>query len=118
MLVADGIITMSESEWQQFQEMTRAPWRPRTPEEFNAMCDLGSAMHKAENTEGLGQVFAQNCHRIKFDELGEANFPADKRKLEYVRQYGHTPSPEQLAEFLKSDSPKAATGLSLVRSNS
>lgn len=117
MLVADGIITMSESEWQQFQDMTRAPWRPRTHDEFNAMCDLGTAMHRAENTDGLGEMFAQNCQRIKFDAHGVANFPADKRKLEYIRLHGHSPSPEQLAEFMESSTSKGTTGLSLVRNN-
>lgn len=115
MLVANKVITMSKSEWQQFQGMTRAPWCPRTQDEFNAMCDLGTAMHRAENTEGLGEMFAQNCQRIKFDDEGMANFPADKRKLEYIKQHGEAPSPEQLAEFMESSAPKATTGLSLVR---
>jgi len=115
MLVVDGIITMSESEWQQFQEVTRAPWRPRTQDEFNAMCDLGAAMHRAENTEGMCELFAQNCQRIKFDAHGNANFPADKRKLEYIRLHGNSPSPAQLAEFMKSRTSIGSTGLSLVR---
>ncbi len=117
MLVTDKVITMSESEWHQFQDMTRAPWHPRTQDEFNAMCDLGTAMHRAENTGGLGEVFAQNCQRIKFDAHGVANFPADKRKLEYIRLYGHSPSPEQLAEFMESSTSKGTTGLSLVKNH-
>lgn len=114
MLVLDHLITMSDSEWQQFQAMTRAPWRPRTVEEFNAMCDLGSAMHRAEDTESVGEVFAQNTQRIKFGPDGKANFPADRRRLAYVEKYGHSPTPEQLENFNRGVVPQRA-GLSLVQ---
>lgn len=114
MLVVEHLITMSDSEWSQFQEMTRAPWRPRTIDEFNAMCDLGSAVHMAEDTMSMGPVFAANTQRIKFGQDGQANFPADKRKLAYVEQYGHSPTAEQLEAFVRGDAPKRP-GLSLVQ---
>ncbi|MFC6281153.1 hypothetical protein [Polaromonas aquatica] len=114
MLITDHLITMTDSEWQQFQAMTRAPWRPRTIAEFNAMADLGSAMHRAEDTESIGEVFAQNTQRIKFGPDGQANFPADKRRLAYVEKYGHSPTPEQLANF-NTDAVPQRQGLSLVK---
>lgn len=116
MLVTDHLITMTDSEWQQFQDMTRAPWRPRTVDEFNAMADLGSAMHRAEDTESIGEVFAQNTQRIKFGPDGQANFPADKRRLAYVEKYGHPPTADQLENFNKEVLPQRQ-GLTLVKQN-
>ncbi|EKD97760.1 MAG: hypothetical protein ACD_23C00750G0001 [uncultured bacterium] len=114
MLVVEHLITMSDLEWSQFQEMTRAPWRPRTIDEFNAMCDLGSAVHLAEDTMSMGTVFAENTQRIKFGQDGQANFPADRRKLAYIEKYGHSPTNEQMEEFNRGDSPQRP-GLSLVK---
>lgn len=114
MLIADHLITMSDVEWQQFQAMTRAPWRPRTQAEFDAMCELGAAMHRAENTESIGEVFAQSCLRIKFGPDGQANFPANKRRLAYIEKFGHSPTPEQLESFNRGIVPQRP-GLSLIK---
>lgn len=114
MLVADDLITMTDVEWKQFNAMTRAPWIPRTQAEFDAMCELGAAMHRAEDTESMGEVFAQSCLKIKFSADGIANFPADKRKLAYIKEHGHSPTPEQLDAFNNGDVPQRQ-GLSLVQ---
>jgi hypothetical protein len=99
MLVSDGRITMAEGEWQEFAALSCAPWRPRTIAEFNAMCDLGAARHLADNTRGEGFMFALELEGIKFGEDGEANFPLDKRKLEYMRVHGIWPTQEQFEVF-------------------
>jgi hypothetical protein len=113
MLIVDGRITMSESEWLQFQTVTLAPWKPRTPEEFNAMCDLGSAAHRAADTEGMGDVYALAPQKMKFGANGEVNFPADQRRLAYVKVHGHAPTEDQLQAFEDGVTPKRP-GLSLV----
>jgi hypothetical protein len=116
MLVTDDKITMSDGEWDQFQTVTHAPWRPRTKDEFNAMCDLGSAFHRVENIENLGVLFAQNCQRIKFSADGAANFPVDRRRLAFIKVHGYAPSPEELAQFLDGNMPGPSASLSLVKS--
>ena len=75
MIVVDGQIRMSQSEWTDFQDVNWAPWKPRTAEEFNAMCDLAVARHRAENTGGFGEIFAQATLAMKFSPDGMANFP-------------------------------------------
>lgn len=114
MLVVDGYIRMTDEEWQTFQRMNWAPWRPRTPAEFNAMCDLAIARHHVENTDGLGGVYALSTGMMKFGPEGEINFPVDKRRLAYLKATGTWPDDEQLAAFEASTDTKP--GLSLVPS--
>ncbi|MDO9236200.1 MAG: hypothetical protein Q7U28_09245 [Aquabacterium sp.] len=116
MMVVEGRIKMSDEEWVKFQNLNWAPWKPRTPAEFNAMCDLASARHIAENTEGLGEVFAIATDKMKFGASGEINFPEDPRRLEYVKVHGSWPTDAELAAF--ESSPILATGLKLVRNSS
>lgn len=98
-MVINGEIKMSPSEWEEFEQRTFAPWKPRTPEEFNAMCDLASIRHGIDNTAGMGELLAKSVQSIKFGAGGEINFPEKRSELEYIRIHGEAPSPEQLAEF-------------------
>jgi hypothetical protein len=106
MMVFNGTLTMSADEWADFQRITHAPWKPRTPEEFDAMCDLGAARHKADDTDGKGWIHAMGCSEMKFGPQGEVNFPADARRLAYVKVHGTWPSDEELREFEQSPSPR------------
>lgn len=99
MLINDGKITMTQTEWVEFESITFAPWRPRSIAEFNAMCELGAARHKVENDNGQGWIHAVTCKSIKFSEDGRANFPEDKRRMAYVKVHGMWPTDEELAEF-------------------
>lgn len=99
MLVSNGRITMSNAEAQEFAEATFAPWTPRTPAEFNAMCDLGSARHLADNTGGQGFMHALAAEGMKFGDDGEVNFPVNKRKAAYMKERGIWPTDEQLAAW-------------------
>lgn len=99
MIVSEGTLSMSQDEWQQFQRITRAPWQPRTPREFDAMCELGAAHHEVENTDGVGWMHVMACEDIKFGSDGQLNFPADQRRLAYVKVHGEWPTDEQLQEF-------------------
>ena len=113
MMVFNDTLTMSADEWADFQRITHALWKPRTPEEFNAMCDLGAARHKADNTDGTGWIHAMGCSEMKFGPQGEMNFPADARRLAYVKAHGTWPCDEQLREFEESPSPRGP-GLNVV----
>lgn len=99
MLVVDGKITMTGSEWAEFEKATFAPWTPRTVREFQAMCDLGAARHLHENTGGQGFMLAIACDAMKFGEDGKANFPSDQRRMAYIKVHGVSPTDEELAEF-------------------
>jgi hypothetical protein len=99
MLVSEGKITMGADEAQQFKDATFAPWTPRSIAEFNAMCDLGSARHLVDNTEGAGFMHALAVEAMKFGDNGEANFPIDRRRMEFVRVRGTWPTDEELKEF-------------------
>lgn len=106
MMVFDGMLTMSANEWADFQRLTHAPWKPRTPEEFDAMCDLGAARHKADNTGGKGWIHAMGCSEMKFGPQGEVNFPADARRIAYMKVHGTWPSDTELREFETSSTPR------------
>jgi len=106
MMVFLGALSMTPDEWADFQRITHAPWPPRTSEEFDAMCDLGAARHKAENTDGKGWLHAMGCISMKFGPEGEMNFPADSRRLAYVKAHGSWPSDDQLGEFENSPNPR------------
>jgi hypothetical protein len=99
MLVSNGKITMSSAEAQEFASATFAPWTPRTIAEFNAMCDLGSARHLADNTGGQGYMFALEAEGMKFGENGEVNFPMKRQKMAYLKLHGVWPSEEQIQAF-------------------
>ena len=113
MMVFNGALAMSPNEWTDFQRITYAPWPPRTPEEFDAMCDLGAARHKAENTNGKGRVHAGICRLIKFSPGGEMNFPVDVHRLAYAKVCGTLPDAEQLYEF--ESLPRSDPGLRVVK---
>ncbi len=113
MLITNNQITMSESEWKLFQELTWAPWRPRTPEEFNAMCELARARHMADNTGGVGIIHAIGVEAIKFGLDGKMNFPEDKRRTSYLKVFGTWPTQEELDEFETRECP-VKKGLCLV----
>lgn len=106
MMVFGEALSMTPDEWADFQRITHAPWTPRTPEEFDAMCDLGAARHKAENTDGKGWLHAMGCISMKFGPNGEMNFPADARRLAYVKAHGTWPSDAQMREFDNAASPR------------
>lgn len=112
MMVFNETLSMSDDEWAEFQRMAYAPWKPRTPEEFDAMCELGAARHKAENTDGAGWRHALGCMAMKFGPDGEVNFPVNARQMAYVKVHGTWPSPEQLRDF--EGSPARASGLRVV----
>lgn len=99
MLINDGTLTMSPHEWEAFQRMTFAPWRPRTQREFDAMAELGAARHVAENTGGMGFVHAMACEDMRFGPNGEMNFPPDQRRLAYCAVHGTWPTDDELKEF-------------------
>jgi hypothetical protein len=105
---------MSDAEWQEFAAATFAPWVPRTPAEFDAMCALGSARHLAENTAGRGFMHALAAEAMAFGADGEVNFPLDKRRIAYMKQHGTWPSDEDLKA---SEAPGTPTrpGLSRVK---
>lgn len=114
MLIADGKLTMNDSEWREFAEATFAPWMPRTPREFNAMVDLGIARHLAENTDGQGFMYEIALDAMKFGEDGQANFPMDKRRMSYVQVHGSWPSEEELRSF-EDQQPVRRPALALVK---
>jgi hypothetical protein len=114
MILSNGYLTMTPVEWSQFQELTRAPWQPRSPEEFDAMCTLGAAHHRVENTGGVGWMHALACEEMCFGPNGEMNFPADKRRLAFAEANGTWPTDDELREFEGETFP-STTGLKLVR---
>lgn len=114
MLIADGKITMSGAEWQEFAASTFAPWMPRTPREFDAMVELGMARHLAENTDGQGFLHAIALDAMKFGPNGEANFPLDKRRMAYVKVHGSWPTDDELQAFEASGGTTRAA-LSVVK---
>jgi hypothetical protein len=115
MEVIDGRIVMSDEEWARFAAATFAPWRPRTPAEFNAMADLGSARHMAENTRGIGGFLAAAAEGIKFGRNGEIKFPPNQRKLAFAKEYGTWPTTEQLRRFEFNVNALGRPPLKLVR---
>jgi hypothetical protein len=116
MMLIDGRIWMSEKEWEDFCKATWAPWRPRTPAEFNAMCDLGAARHEAEDTDGLAFMRAIECEQMRFGPNGEINFPIDERKVAYCKLHGVWPTDEQLRGHLEEEGTPVAQGkLELVK---
>jgi hypothetical protein len=112
MLVADGKIMMSTAEAREFAEATFAPWTPRTVAEFNAMCELGSARHLVDNTEGAGFMHALAAEGMRFGENGEVNFPINKQKAAYMKVHGVWPTDQQV----QSAPTSAATNLRMVPS--
>lgn len=106
MMVFNDTLTMSAGEWADFQRLTHAPWKPRTPDEFDAMCDLGAARHELDNTDGTGWLRAMGCRAMKFGPQGKINFPADARRLAYVKVHGKLPSDDELREFEASPTPR------------
>ena len=120
MIVVDGRIRMTDKEWLQFQRMIWAPWRPRTPEEFNAMCELAMARHRVENTEGMGEIYAVATKAMKFGPNGEVNFPEDKRRTDFIKVHGYSPNKQQLEDFEGGELPPPylrKTKLTVVPSN-
>jgi hypothetical protein len=95
MLVSDGKLTMSDAEWQEFAAATFAPWRPRTPAEFDAMCALGSARHRVENTDGHGFLHALAAEGMAFGPNQEVNFPISAARRAYLHKHGTWPADEE-----------------------
>lgn len=115
MLVSENKITMGADEWNEFAAATFAPWIPRTVAEFNAMCQLGSARHLADDTDGQGFMHALAVEAMMFGPNGEVNFPIDKRRMEYVKVHGNWPTDEQLHAFESADGALRRPALSLVK---
>jgi hypothetical protein len=115
MELSEGRITMTDAEWAQFAEATFATWRPRTPEEFNAMIDLASARHMVENTGGAGGLRAIAAEGWKFGADGEVHFPPNRRKIAYLKEYGYWPTTEQLRQFEFNVDSLGRPALKLVR---
>lgn len=99
MLVIDGVIRMNDKEANHFMEVVGGPYTPRTPAEFNAMCDLAIARHLHENTKGLGAVFAASIGAMKFGPNGEINFFTDSRRADFAKVHGYWPNDDQLRQF-------------------
>jgi hypothetical protein len=110
----DFKITMSSQEFADFQSATFAPWVPRTVAEFNAMCDLGSARHLAENTGGQGFMHAIAAEGMRYGENGQANFPIDRRRMAYAKVHGTWPTDGQLKDF---EGRRTVPALALAASN-
>lgn len=116
MMLIDGKIRMSEKEWEDFRAATWAPWQPRTPAEFNAMCDLGAARHEAEDSDGLAFMRAIECEQMRFGPNNEVNFPMDERKVAYCKVHGTWPTDEQLKAHLEAEGATVVPGkLELVK---
>lgn len=116
-MITDGRIRMTDAEYTEFQALVPcAQWIPRTPEEFNAMCDLAVAGHRADTSSAMGEIFAQGILAAKFDAKGNANFPIDQRKIAYGKVHGTWPTQEQLEAF--EQGPRAHAGLTLAVDNS
>ena len=115
MQVIEGRIVMSDEEWATFAAATFAPWRPRTPAEFNAMADLGSARHMAENTRGIGGFLAIGAEAMKFAPDGEIRYPPNMRKHAYLKEHGSWPTAEQLRRFEFNVDALGRPALKLVR---
>lgn len=115
MLVVDKKITMTADEAREFADATFAPWSPRTIDEFQAMCDLASARHRHENTNGVGYMFAIAVEGMKFGEDGSANFPMNREKLEHLRKHGTWPNGVPGAEGGQDGQPGAPGGLRRVK---
>jgi hypothetical protein len=105
MIVADGRITMGAGEWEEFRSATFAPWMPRTPMEFDAMCALGSARHLAENTAGQGFIYALIAEGMAFGPDGEVNFPMNEVKRAHMAIGGKWPAD---SEFMPCSEASAA----------
>lgn len=116
MLVIDGVIRMNDKEALHFKEVVGGPYIPRTPAEFNAMCDLSIARHLHENTSGLGGVFAEAVRAVKFGPQGEINFFTDSRRADFAKVHGHWPTEDQLLKFEAGEmpAPNAVPDLTLV----
>lgn len=116
----DGDISMSDTEWRQFEAATRAPYRPRTVLEFNAMCDLAIARHFADG-DPMGGVRAVEVEAMKFGPRGEINFPITPEQNAYMAKHGIFPTAEQLQAYRQGeDGPGPGEGrskpaLSVVR---
>lgn len=105
MLVIDGVIRMNDKEASHFMEVVDGPYIPRTPAEFNAMCDLSIARHLHKNTSGLGGVFAEAVRAVKFGPTGEINFFTDSRRADFAKVHGYWPTEEQLLKFEAGEMP-------------
>jgi hypothetical protein len=116
MLVSDSKITMSAQEFEQFQAATFASWVPRTIDEFDAMCMLGSARHQVENLGGEGFIDAMAAEAMMFGENGEVNFPLDRGRAEYMRVHGSWPTDAEYAAFTAAGGAAKKPGLKLVES--
>jgi len=114
MLVVDGLIQMTEAEFQQFRSHTNAQWRPRTPREFDLMVELAIEGHRIDDSTGLGAIICVGLAQMKFGLNGEINFPADRRRDAYLKAHGTWPTDEQLVEF-EGPGVVRPSGLSLVK---
>lgn len=91
---------MTEAEWLQFKAITNAQWRPRTVEEFNAMCNLAAAKAHADTPGGFGIINGLEAESIRFDENGEMKFPPNPRKQAFIKEFGREPkNMEELGAF-------------------
>ena len=74
-LIQNQYLNMSDDEFLLFQQLVKAPYKPRTKTEFDLMCDLGAEAHIIEDTGGLGPVHAIAARGYKFKEDGTPGFP-------------------------------------------
>ena len=114
MLVTDDKkISMTDSEWSLFFYMTQAPWRPRTVDEFQAMCNL--AIARMECDFGVDNFMALIAvEQIMFTPEGKANFPMDKEKIERMKITGKWPSDEEMRAQAAAQEATPSKGLHLV----
>lgn len=115
MLVIDGVIRMNDKEVRHFIEVVGGPYIPRTPAEFNAMCDLSIARHLHEDTNGLGCIFAEAIRAVKFGPDNKINFFTDSRRTDFAKVHGYWPSEEQLLKFEAGEMPAPAETVSEIR---
>lgn len=115
MLVSENKITMGADEWNEFAAATFAPWIPRTVAEFNAMCQLGSARHLVDDTDGHGFMHALAVESMMFGPNGEVNFPIDRRRMEYVKMHGNWPTDQELHAFESAGGTPRRPSLTVVK---
>lgn len=75
----DADLQLTQAEWELFQDITDATYRPRTIAEFNAMCDLAGARYAADYREAEKKGDQKTCSvaMIRVINASAARFGAD-----------------------------------------
>lgn len=96
-------IQLSEPEWQRMQELlgNAAVWRPRSIDEHNAMCDLGAACARNEDTGIDATRRALACLALRFndDDTPSAAMVITEDGILFLQEFGQVPDDEQMADW-------------------